>query len=69
MVRVKCVCVCAHRYKAMFRYEAQNADELCLQEGDVVQVVEKCDDGWYVGLSERTHDFGTFPGNYVQPVM
>ncbi|XP_041793757.1 vinexin isoform X2 [Chelmon rostratus] len=54
-------------YKAVYNYKPQNADELELREGDVVQVMEKCDDGWFVGTSERTHAFGTFPGNYVAP--
>ncbi|XP_042278094.1 vinexin isoform X2 [Thunnus maccoyii] len=55
-------------YKAVYNYKPQNSDELELREGDVVQVMEKCDDGWFVGTSERTHAFGTFPGNYVAPV-
>ncbi|KAM3868299.1 vinexin [Diretmus argenteus] len=55
-------------YKAVYNYTPQNTDELELREGDVVQVMEKCDDGWFVGTSERTHAFGTFPGNYVSPV-
>ncbi|MEQ2221492.1 Sorbin and SH3 domain-containing protein 1, partial [Ilyodon furcidens] len=55
-------------YKAVYSYRPQNADELELIEGDIVQVMEKCDDGWFVGTSERTHTFGTFPGNYVTPV-
>uniref|UniRef100_A0A096LWP8 Sorbin and SH3 domain containing 3 n=1 Tax=Poecilia formosa TaxID=48698 RepID=A0A096LWP8_POEFO len=55
-------------YKAVYNYKPQNADELELREGDIVQVIEKCDDGWFVGTSERTHAFGTFPGNYVTPV-
>uniref|UniRef100_A0A7N9AK59 Sorbin and SH3 domain containing 3 n=1 Tax=Mastacembelus armatus TaxID=205130 RepID=A0A7N9AK59_9TELE len=55
-------------YKAIYNYKPQNTDELELQEGDIVQVMEKCDDGWFVGTSERTHAFGTFPGNYVAPV-
>ncbi|XP_014892706.1 vinexin isoform X4 [Poecilia latipinna] len=55
-------------YKAVYNYKPQNADELELREGDIVQVIEKCDDGWFVGTSERTHTFGTFPGNYVTPV-
>ncbi|KAM9822069.1 vinexin isoform 6-T7 [Syngnathus typhle] len=55
-------------YKAVYNYKPQNADELELKEGDIVQVMEKCDDGWFVGTSERTHAFGTFPGNYVTPV-
>jgi hypothetical protein len=44
-----------------------NADELDLQENDIVEVMEKCDDGWFVGTSLRTGKFGTFPGNYVVP--
>ncbi|XP_052459464.1 vinexin-like isoform X1 [Carassius gibelio] len=55
-------------YKAVYNYKPQNRDELELREGDLVQVMEKCDDGWFVGMSERTQAFGTFPGNYVAPV-
>jgi sorbin and SH3 domain containing protein 1 len=50
----------------MFSYKPQNGDELELLEGDTIYVLEKCDDGWYVGTSERTNLFGTFPGNYVK---
>lgn len=31
----------------------QNPDELEMFEGDTVMVLEKCDDGWFVGTSER----------------
>uniref|UniRef100_A0A1A7XC07 Sorbin and SH3 domain containing 3 n=1 Tax=Iconisemion striatum TaxID=60296 RepID=A0A1A7XC07_9TELE len=55
-------------YKAIYNYRPQNLDELELREGDIVQVLEKCDDGWFVGTSQRTRAFGTFPGNYVAPV-
>lgn len=37
------------RYKAVYNYKPQNGDELELREGDIVQVMEKCDDGWFVG--------------------
>lgn len=56
----------AYSYRALYNYKPQNNDELELREGDVVFVMEKCDDGWYVGSSKRTGGFGTFPGNYVQ---
>jgi len=55
-------------YRAMYNYKPQNEDEVELCEGDVVFVMEKCDDGWYVGTSQRTGIFGTFPGNYVTQV-
>jgi len=41
---------------------------MCLREGDVVEVMEKCEDGWFVGLNRRSNEFGTFPGNYVEKV-
>ncbi|XP_046726729.1 vinexin isoform X2 [Silurus meridionalis] len=37
-------------YKAVYNYKPQNGDELELMEGDIVQVMEKCDDGWFVDL-------------------
>ncbi|XP_029637197.1 sorbin and SH3 domain-containing protein 1 isoform X3 [Octopus sinensis] len=55
-------------YRAIYAYKPQNEDELELWEGDEVYVMERCDDGWYVGTSGRTGIFGTFPGNYIQPV-
>ena len=56
-------------YRALYDYKTQNDDELELKEGDVIYVMEKCDDGWFVGTSQRTDDFGTFPGNYVEKVL
>lgn len=56
------------RYRALYNYRPQNEDELELCEGDTVYVMEKCDDGWYVGSSQRTGYFGTFPGNYVERI-
>lgn len=55
-------------YRALYKYRPQNDDELELFEGDIVYVLEKCDDGWYVGSSDRTGAFGTFPGNYVERI-
>merc|ERR1719210_975766 len=52
-------------YRALYNYKPQNDDEVELSEGDIVFVMEKCDDGWFVGTSQRTGIFGTFPGNYV----
>ncbi|XP_075466262.1 sorbin and SH3 domain-containing protein 2 isoform X19 [Ascaphus truei] len=53
-------------YQALYNYTPRNEDELELREGDVIDVMEKCDDGWFVGTSRRTKFFGTFPGNYVK---
>ncbi|XP_077965401.1 sorbin and SH3 domain-containing protein 2 isoform X11 [Gasterosteus aculeatus] len=53
-------------YQAVYNYLPRNEDELELKEGDVVNVMEKCDDGWFVGTSRHSKLFGTFPGNYVK---
>ncbi|XP_006831237.1 PREDICTED: sorbin and SH3 domain-containing protein 1-like isoform X1 [Chrysochloris asiatica] len=55
-------------YQALYSYIPQNDDELELRDGDIVDVMERCDDGWFVGTSRRTRQFGTFPGNYVKPL-
>jgi len=57
-----------YRYRVLFDYTPRHIDELQINARDMVQVMEKCDDGWYVGTSERTGEFGTFPGNYVELV-
>lgn len=56
------------RYRALYDYKPVNADELELTCDDIINVVEICDDGWYVGFIEKTDKFGTFPGNYVKPL-
>ncbi|XP_057698857.1 sorbin and SH3 domain-containing protein 2 isoform X1 [Corythoichthys intestinalis] len=55
-------------FQAVYNYVPRNEDELELREGDVIDVMEKCDDGWFVGTSRRSKLFGTFPGNYVKQV-
>ncbi|MBN3301771.1 SRBS2 protein, partial [Amia calva] len=36
-------------FQALYNYAPRNEDELELKEGDIVDVMEKCDDGWFVG--------------------
>uniref|UniRef100_A0A3B5LIY5 SH3 domain-containing protein n=1 Tax=Xiphophorus couchianus TaxID=32473 RepID=A0A3B5LIY5_9TELE len=68
LVLTKCSLCRRSSFQALYSYVPQNDDELELQEGDLVSVMEKCDDGWFVGTSKRTKQFGTFPGNYVKEV-
>ncbi len=56
------------RYRAIYNYKPMHSDELELSEGDIIEVMEKCDDGWFVGTSNRSGKFGTFPGNYVERI-
>ena len=58
-------CQAAKKYRVIFDYEAGSNDELSLVPGDFVEVVETCEDGWFIGTCKRTGKFGTFPGNYV----
>ncbi|XP_048399916.1 uncharacterized protein LOC125458562 isoform X2 [Stegostoma tigrinum] len=53
-------------YLALYSFVPNKEDELELKQGDVINVIRKCGDGWYFGTSRRTKMFGTFPGNYVE---
>lgn len=43
----------------------RNEDELELKEGDIVDVMEKCDDGWFVGEYRHGDCFTT--GGHCSP--
>uniref|UniRef100_A0A4W3HAB4 ABI gene family member 3 n=1 Tax=Callorhinchus milii TaxID=7868 RepID=A0A4W3HAB4_CALMI len=49
---------------AIYTYNKSKDDELSFQEGDVIYVTAKNEDGWYKGFSAGASGF--FPGNYVQ---
>ncbi|XP_063714772.1 uncharacterized protein LOC134842389 isoform X3 [Symsagittifera roscoffensis] len=53
-------------YRVKFRYDPSSHDELALEEGEIVFVTEKCDDGWFIGYPQKNKLLcGAFPGNYV----
>ena len=56
------------RVQAQWGYEAQDKDEISLQEGDVIAVVKTDESGWSTGENTRTHQTGLFPANYCVPV-
>lgn len=56
------------RYQAMYSYRAAEADEVSLQEGDLILDVEPIDAGWMFGCNQRTGQRGLLPANYVRPV-
>ncbi|PAA71479.1 hypothetical protein BOX15_Mlig003955g1, partial [Macrostomum lignano] len=51
--------------RALFDYPATGDDELSLREGDVVSVLEKCADGWWLG-EDSSGNRGIFPGSYAE---
>ncbi|XP_074650753.1 E3 ubiquitin-protein ligase SH3RF3-like [Tubulanus polymorphus] len=55
-------------YVAIYNYKPQKEDEISLVKGEHYTVSEKCQDGWFKGISLKTGKLGVFPGNYVQLV-
>ncbi|XP_065188525.1 unconventional myosin-If-like [Sycon ciliatum] len=52
--------------KAIYAYEPQDAEELALNENDMIELLEERDSGWWKGkLNGKT---GLFPYNYVEKV-
>jgi len=52
---------------AIYDYNADKEDELTFQEGQVIYVLKKNDDGWWEGVMEGIT--GLFPGNYVEQAV
>ncbi|KAI8370561.1 uncharacterized protein BYT42DRAFT_582860 [Radiomyces spectabilis] len=50
---------------ALYDFEAVNADELNIRQGDQILVTKKDDSGWWEGTSNGKT--GIFPANYVGP--
>jgi len=60
-IRPKRPCV-----KALYNYEPQDTDELGFQAGQIIELVDKADSGWWSGqIGQRT---GLFPYNYVEAI-
>jgi hypothetical protein len=55
-------------FRARYAYKPRQRDELELTVGDILVVVQECDDGWMIGSSYTTKQTGTFPGNFVEPI-
>uniref|UniRef100_A0A8C6SN06 LIM and SH3 domain protein 1 n=1 Tax=Neogobius melanostomus TaxID=47308 RepID=A0A8C6SN06_9GOBI len=56
------------RYQALYSYTAAEADEVSLQEGDLILNVETIDAGWAFGVNQRTGQRGMLPANYIRPI-
>ncbi|XP_016365914.1 abl interactor 2-like isoform X6 [Sinocyclocheilus rhinocerous] len=52
---------------AIYDYACDKEDELSFQEGAIIYVIKKNDDGWFEGVMSGTT--GLFPGNYVESIM
>jgi myosin-1 len=52
--------------KAIYAYNANEADELTFNAGDIIYVISKDDSGWWTGVKQGEQKKGLFPSNYVQ---
>ncbi|CAM4655064.1 unnamed protein product [Lepidochelys olivacea] len=50
--------------KANFSYTPEKADELQLKAGELVQILQEIEDGWWLG--RKNGQVGAFPSNFVQ---
>ncbi|CAI5783458.1 proline-serine-threonine phosphatase-interacting protein 1 [Podarcis lilfordi] len=51
-------------YRVLYDYTAQNEDELDIQAGDVISIIEVGDDGWWT--AEQNGKQGFVPGSYLE---
>ncbi|XP_075990593.1 nostrin isoform X1 [Anticarsia gemmatalis] len=52
--------------RALYTYEARLNDELTLSPGDIINIHEKQDDGWWSG--DLNGIYGIFPSSYVEEI-
>ncbi|XP_028162985.1 nostrin isoform X2 [Ostrinia furnacalis] len=52
--------------RALYTYEARLNDELTLTPGDIINIHEKQDDGWWTG--DLNGCYGIFPSSYVEEI-
>ena len=53
-------------YRALYDYDAADDDEVSFVEDDTVCNVQPVDDGWVVGVIQRTNQKGMIPSNYIE---
>jgi hypothetical protein len=56
----------AMEYRAKFDYTAQLSDELSFEKGDIIDIREKQDNGWWIGTRRGGSTEGLVPSNFVE---
>ena len=54
------------RYQAMYTYISQEKNEITINEGDIVEVIKRSSNGWWLLVSNNQLGWG--PSNYLQSV-
>ncbi|KAJ0066592.1 hypothetical protein NL108_015480, partial [Boleophthalmus pectinirostris] len=55
------------RCEAIYAYAPQNQDELELCVGDVIDIMNEIEDGWWMGI--KNGKVGAFPSNFVKEII
>ena len=55
-------------YRALYDYDAADEDEVSFVEDDTISNVQTVDEGWVMGVVERTGLKGMIPSNYIGPM-
>jgi len=50
----------------MYDYDAQDDDEVSFLENDVITNCQVVDEGWAIGVVQRTNLRGMIPSNYIE---
>jgi hypothetical protein len=58
------VCPAADLYIVRHLYKAEDASQLSLHTGRIVEVLEKLENGWWRGVTDDRE--GWFPANFVR---
>ncbi|KAJ3409849.1 hypothetical protein CcCBS67573_g02075 [Chytriomyces confervae] len=55
--------------KALYQFDAEGPGELSIRKGDVINVIEEVDEGWWIGeLADGSGRQGMFPANYCEVI-
>ena len=52
--------------QAIYAYQSTDIDDICFDEGDIINDCQYVDDGWLFGRHSVTGHLGLVPSNYVQ---
>ena len=55
------------RAKVTYSYTADNDDELSLELGQIVEILDEEEEGWWKGRLNGVE--GVFPSNFVEPIV
>lgn len=64
---------CLYKVKTIYKYLAEDVDELCFEADELIQVIEfdeteEQEEGWLKGMREVSGQVGLFPANFTQPI-